>query len=248
MNPVLEHGDMTVVVNDSKPNWTRYLVTSDTDRATYTRIALGAPYVASEATERSGYHSGLWTHESTGGTAFPNDLALGLLAEDSPQASTEIGLPSRRQRRLESAIVLKRLHQALLASSEIVFEDGMTTPFSRAVAHSVNVYRLAAVEAIRTGLAQSILRGEAASDALTWAARSAPPSIADEIRALLEEAIEDPSFIVRDGALLGIASMDDPRSIPAVRQAIAQEPIEELAREMEDVLAQLEETRECHTS
>jgi len=59
---------------------------------------------------------------------------------------------------------------------------------------------------------------------------------------LLEKCLESSSRMIRDGALLGIAAIDDPWAIPAVRKAIEKETCRELCDDMKAVLEQLEET------
>jgi hypothetical protein len=63
---------------------------------------------------------------------------------------------------------------------------------------------------------------------------------------LLEKCLESSSIFVRDGAILGIASLDDPFAISAVRKAIEKEACEGLRQNMQAVLQQLEETAKCH--
>ena len=65
---------------------------------------------------------------------------------------------------------------------------------------------------------------------------------------VLGKCLAHPSHYVRDGAGLGIASTDDPRGIFALRRAIEREHCPELREDLELVLAQLEETRDCRTS
>lgn len=62
---------------------------------------------------------------------------------------------------------------------------------------------------------------------------------------LLENCLDAPSSYTRDAASLGIASLDDPRSIPAIKAAIERENIPELREDLILVLEQLQDTKKC---
>lgn len=61
-------------------------------------------------------------------------------------------------------------------------------------------------------------------------------------RHLLEAALFHSNFLIRDSAGLALASMDDPKSIPAIQAAIEFEPLDTLKGDQRLVLTQLEQT------
>jgi hypothetical protein len=65
---------------------------------------------------------------------------------------------------------------------------------------------------------------------------------------LLERSLGSRSSRIRDGAVLGLAFLDDAAAIPYLRQVIDREPVKELRADMEQVLAQLESSLRCHSS
>lgn len=65
---------------------------------------------------------------------------------------------------------------------------------------------------------------------------------------LLTRSLHHPSYWIRDGATLALALLDDPLSVPYLKRAIERERIAEMCENMEQVLAQLEETRLCRLS
>ena len=66
----------------------------------------------------------------------------------------------------------------------------------------------------------------------------------DARRLVLEWLLSHDSHYIRDAAGLGLALMDDPRSISAVATAIANEDIPELQADLQLVLTQLENTKQ----
>jgi len=63
-------------------------------------------------------------------------------------------------------------------------------------------------------------------------------------RHLLERCLSHPSHYVIDGAGLGLASMDDPAAIPALRAVINTLPSGIMKRGLEQVLEQMRATEE----
>ena len=82
------------------------------------------------------------------------------------------------------------------------------------------------------------------SESLRWIGKIANPQTHLARRKLLEKSLNLKSPIARDGAILGISFLDDPMSIPALKQAIQREVLKSLVNDIRQVLDQLEEKRE----
>jgi hypothetical protein len=124
------------------------------------------------------------------------------------------------------------------------FEDGIHTDFSRTLVRLIEQLGNPAVEVV----ALIILRGKANSavsaEALKWISHiDQPKSYAFRLW-LLEKSLQSPLAIVRDAALLGVASLDDQHSIPAINDAISRETCPELREDLIQVLKQL--NPQCH--
>jgi hypothetical protein len=65
---------------------------------------------------------------------------------------------------------------------------------------------------------------------------------------LLERSLGSLKARIRDGAILGLSSLNDPHAISYLKLAIEQEKCSELRKDMEQVLAQLESISQCHSS
>jgi len=77
------------------------------------------------------------------------------------------------------------------------------------------------------------------AEALKWLARVPHPGTHDRRRLTIEGALRHEAMEVRDGAILGLWSIEDPASIPAVREALPKEAVPWLRDEMEKLLQQL---------
>jgi HEAT repeat protein len=65
---------------------------------------------------------------------------------------------------------------------------------------------------------------------------------------ILEESLKSDSVGRRDAAGLGIASMNDPSALPALRRALKRETSSRLKHDLHLVVEQLEQTQRCHDS
>ena len=66
--------------------------------------------------------------------------------------------------------------------------------------------------------------------------------------AVLEESLKSGLVGLRDAAGLGIASMGDPRALPALHKALDRETSSRLLYDLHLVVEQLERTQECQDS
>ncbi len=84
------------------------------------------------------------------------------------------------------------------------------------------------------------VNAEVASESLRWLGHIEHPKTYDNRLWLLERSLFCSSARVRDGAALGLASLDDPHAIPYLRRAIQRENCIELRKDIKQVLIQLE--------
>lgn len=123
------------------------------------------------------------------------------------------------------------------------FEDGMESEFSRRLYSLLRNYGTFAVQEIAHMVTRGRVNSEVASEALRWLGRIDDPVTHSSRLWMLGKSLSSTSAQVRDGAALGLASMDDPNAIPSVRRAIERETCVELCKDMNQVLEDLEATR-----
>jgi len=132
------------------------------------------------------------------------------------------------------------LQRLCWAGREEVFEDGMESNFSRELVACIEEHGEAAIHAI-CELTDTV-NPSVLSEALRWIGHMAHNDTYQARFNLLTFCLTHSYARVRDGAGLGLASMDDPQAIPYLERAIAAERIPELKHDMEMVLAQLTAT------
>jgi len=139
--------------------------------------------------------------------------------------------------------IFEEVGTLLASASQETFEYGMESDFSIALADMIRMFGESVVDALGWFIKRNRVDGEVAWEALRWLGRIGDPRTYTARRTMLAEFVMSDKLDVRDGALLGIASLDDPGLIPALEEAIGAEKITALRRTMGDVLAQLEATR-----
>ena len=205
---------------------------------------LRRPYIKRQVGKRS-------SAESATAPASYGNLAidLDLFAESDSsgeiiveQLEEEIGTATAQVEQPEVEID-RELHALLSSARNEYFEDGMQSSFSSGLLSFVTGNGNAAIESLTVALLAESNSIEVISESLRWTGRVQQPSTRVSRRRLLELMLRHQSARVRDGAILGLASMNDPYAIRAVVQAIQREHVIELKKNMVDVLVQLRETQ-----
>jgi len=155
-------------------------------------------------------------------------------------------VPDNATAELQRASDLDRRIARLFGSvGEQSFEEGIETEFSRELERVVRAYGDNAVVAVGQRIAGGTVKPEAAAEALRWLGQMDSPITYRQRLDLLERSLSAPSAWIRDGASLGLASLDDPDAMPYLERAIEREQIPELREDLQRVLSQLEKTRQC---
>jgi len=123
--------------------------------------------------------------------------------------------------------------------SEQDFEDGMESEFSLELESLVKAYGPNSKPILTRLLEDASVSPYVWAEGLRCLGRLADAASHETRLWVLEKGLTSAIPIVRDGAALGLASMDDPSAIPYLQQAINSERIGELRKDMEQVLSQL---------
>ncbi|HIJ70521.1 MAG TPA: HEAT repeat domain-containing protein [Planctomycetes bacterium] len=133
----------------------------------------------------------------------------------------------------------ERVGRVFGMGAEESFEDGMISKFSSEICSLViNKGDFAILEISHLILKEKVAP-ELASEALRWLGRVDDDNTYSSRSWLLQRSLGCSSAYVRDGAALGIASMNDTRAIQSLEKAIECEKYAELKKDLEEVLAQL---------
>ncbi|MGL5872036.1 MAG: hypothetical protein ACRC2R_06655 [Xenococcaceae cyanobacterium] len=140
-----------------------------------------------------------------------------------------------------SNLLYSKIEALFWSAKEEYFEDGMESKFSDKLISTINNYGNHAIEVIICLIVYGKVSPEVAGEALRWLGRIENPETYQYRRWLLERSLSLSSPIVKDGAILGLASMDDKHAISYLKRAIENEKdCLELNSDIEQVLEQLE--------
>ena len=137
----------------------------------------------------------------------------------------------------------EKIKELSTIGQDIVFEDGIDTPFSRKLRDFITRDRNSAIYSLRTIIDRNNFTNEIVAEIYRWLGLMEDPTTHHARRLLLEDGLFAESAQVRDGAALGLSFMDDPSAIPMLRRAIEREISSILKEDMKQVLEQLEADR-----
>jgi hypothetical protein len=148
-----------------------------------------------------------------------------------------------------SPVVEAKLAELFAQARHSWFEDGVESEFSRAFSTLIHLYGDTAVSAVETFLSSPVTNVEVTIEAAhSLGEVEHPPSLRYR-RSLLERLLlSTHSVRLRHGAAAGLASLDDPSSLPVVSEAHARERNQRLRQFLQLVVEQLERTRACLSS
>lgn len=153
------------------------------------------------------------------------------------------GVESSTSKFVNSNVLEKQANSIFINAKEEIFEDGMESQFSRNLSQFIVSFGHPAMEAIINLLLSNSVNTEVASEALRVIGRLNHKITYRDRLWLLERGLYNSSARVRDGAILGLAFMNDSIAIAPLKSAIDRERIPELQQDMKQVLAQLEGIR-----
>jgi hypothetical protein len=122
------------------------------------------------------------------------------------------------------------------------FHDGLHSHFSRRLLDLLARHGGVALHAIAQYLVSDIAKEDVVSEALRWIADYRDPATMTERGRLLRRSLRSSLPRVRDGAVLGLSTLDDPRALPFLEEARQAESIHELRRLIDAVIEQLRAT------
>jgi len=140
---------------------------------------------------------------------------------------------------LELTDEFRQFKRAFELAAEERFEDGLDSELSKELEKLVKNSDSGSRRILLRLLDDPCVSAEVWAEAMRWVGR-ADEYLTRESRALLLEAgLASSSAHVRDGAILGVASMDDPELIPVLEHASEKEKNPGLRLDIQQVLGQL---------
>jgi len=133
-----------------------------------------------------------------------------------------------------------RIEKLFIAAKEDAFEDGVESQFSRELMEAIKRYGNTAIDILGELIIKEVVDPEVASEALRWIGDIKHKPTYENRLQLLQQSLNCSSAKVRDGAILGISFLDDPRAIDSIKEAMERENSKLLYNNMKQALQQLE--------
>ena len=125
-------------------------------------------------------------------------------------------------------------------ANDLEFEDGMVSGFSKKLISFIERHGGNSIEALAPIFISEEVNAEIISEALRWIGRIEHQDTKNMRLWLLERCLFCSSPLIRDGATLGLASMNESSAKSFLIKAIQKESIKELREDMKEVLLELE--------
>ena len=172
------------------------------------------------------------------------DIGSDLIA---PENKVQEAGQSRTSDSLEiSNSVESKIENIFYTANSEEFEDGMDNEFVKFLFAAVRLYENSAILEIHNLTLKEQVNPIVAGEALRWLGDVDHKPTYGCRRWLLEKAVsESSSALVRDGANVGLAFMDDPHAVPYLQRALLSENNALLRKMVAKTLNQLERTEEC---
>lgn len=207
-----------------------------------------APHVKAAASTESEGSAG-----ARPGMLLASFVLLAALTTAGPSGAAPIGTYFRRRDEFAAAEssttgverdaeLVKQVEKIFEQGASEFFQDGMYSEFSRSLMAILTQYGRAAFRAIAEYVFSGRGNADVISEALRWLADFDDPATLSQRWAILHRTLKNHSPLVRDGAILGFAALDDPRARSPLLERQNSEPIPELRRLIQQVVDQLNAT------
>lgn len=128
-----------------------------------------------------------------------------------------------------------------VAAQNESFEDGFDSALSLELLRLVLRHGNATLEIVADLILQNRVAPQVAAEALRCLGEMRDKATGEPRRELLERTLACSSHIIRDGAVVGLSNLRDPRTVPALEAAVAREDHGLLRANMLNLLGQLKD-------
>ncbi len=132
----------------------------------------------------------------------------------------------------------RKTQAILLHAMDELFEDGVESKLSRDLELLVRECGVTAIDALRS-IDAVVVRPSVVAEALRTLGKIEDVATRDSRFAVLSHFLGHMSPVIRNGALIGLSVMEDPRAIPYLQAALARERNADLKRFIERTMVQL---------
>lgn len=159
--------------------------------------------------------------------------------KNKPRLSRKITEKLSNEVEINQIQLKRRIESIFTNEREEIFEDGMESSFSKELVSTIKKYGDPVIEILSELIDNRRIDIETAEEAMRWLGHIDHLPTYNKRLWLLKQSLQHDSVRVRDGALLGLASLNDPDAISELKKAIAVEQCLELREDMEQILLEL---------
>ena len=208
------------------------------------RFIPNLPKVIEPISERVNFTEHLPSNTLEKEVALFNGIASALTESTKPSSRNKWDLFDQTQgstmrQKTASISILPDLTRLFTEGKEQEFEDGKESQFSRELIEFIRNKGQAALDVLIELISGNTINVEVAAESLRWIGRMRDTKTYETRRWLLEQALFSEHGRIRDGAALGLASMNDPHAIRYIQLAIDNEKIDELRVDLKQIMNDL---------
>ncbi|MGH9426414.1 MAG: HEAT repeat domain-containing protein, partial [Terriglobia bacterium] len=144
--------------------------------------------------------------------------------------------------------IIQLVEQTVFSAVEEPFEDGAPSRLTESLASFLREFGNDACKAIDQTLESLAINDEVADEVFRFLGSVKHRATHKYRLNLLQRGLQSPSARIRYAAILGLASMNDPDTIPAVTGALQSESSERVRRAVHRLLEQLQNSERCRAS
>jgi hypothetical protein len=141
---------------------------------------------------------------------------------------------------ISSENIERELEQLFHEFRHEVFEDGIESDFSQRLLRMIETKGNMALLELNALLRSPSTPLTVSAEALRWLGQMRDRETHAYRRWILTDLLEAPTILIRDGAIVGLLTLDDPSIKHSVRAALESEPSEQLRKDLSQLLDQLE--------
>ena len=188
------------------------------------------------------YESGVFRKEGDGSTGLSDELTRGmfqLVSDSITVVSNDAPLDSSTADLGDLRLLNAEADRIFMLAREQHFEDGYESDFSNQLKLYIFRYGKLAIDVINHYFVAESVNKEVLSESLRVIGRIKHQQTYRDRLWLLEHGLFNASSCIRDGAIIGLSSLNSKDAIRTLQVAIEREKIPELRQDMEQALMNL---------
>lgn len=170
------------------------------------------------------------------------NISQQLILHTSPYSTSET------KNSVKEEIFKEKFNNLLILALDTIFEDGIENDFSRKIFQFIKYIGIEFIFIINDYLSQKNKNINISYEILKIIGRSEDKQTKGIRRWLLEKNLNQKDYLIKDGAIIGLSYIDDPKSIPIIKNQISHEHNPAIIEDLKDLLEQLLDTQHAQNT